>query len=147
MIAREDWTWYGNAGHFICGHWCRFHLCTKVGPWLVSTVGQYWPERPVWEIHARVHDPVWLRANAHRKSDDFDHAYMQRFGFEEIGYNRTFETMVFKAGPPCTADGCECGQPTLESGMELDAAPANTAGEATRNHLRLCEEWAQKESA
>jgi len=33
--------WYGNAGHFICASRCRFHLCTEVGEYLVSTVGEF----------------------------------------------------------------------------------------------------------
>ncbi len=40
-IPESKWEWFGNAGHFMCSQWCRFHLCTKVGPWLVSTVGEY----------------------------------------------------------------------------------------------------------
>jgi hypothetical protein len=61
----------------------------------VSTVGEYWPERPSREIHAEVRDPAWLDENRSRKGDDFDRAYMQRFGFHEIGCDRTYETMVF----------------------------------------------------
>ena len=37
----SDWKHYGNAGHFICSSRCRFHLCTEVGEYLVSTVGEY----------------------------------------------------------------------------------------------------------
>jgi hypothetical protein len=34
--------WFGNAGHFIGGHRCQFHLCTLIkDKWLVSTVGEY----------------------------------------------------------------------------------------------------------
>lgn len=41
MIPQKDWKWFGQAGHFICGQWCRFHLCTKIGRSIVSTVGLY----------------------------------------------------------------------------------------------------------
>ena len=105
-MPRSDWKWFGNAGYLIVGHMCRFHLCTQVGGYLISTVGQYWPERPSREIHASVYDPEWLSRNRHRQGDDFDHAYMKRFGYEEIGCGRTFETMVFRAGPICKC-GCE----------------------------------------
>lgn len=128
--------WFGNAGHFICGHWCRFHLTTQVGDFLVSTVGQYWPERSSREIHARVHDSAWLADNSHRKGDDFDHAYMKRFGFEEIGYQRTFETMVFRAGEPCRAPDCMCGLPGIDGG-ELDFRGYNDARAATEGHMAL----------
>lgn len=52
----SSWEWYGHPAHFICGDKCRFHLATKVGKYLVSTVGELWPERRVREIHAEVHD-------------------------------------------------------------------------------------------
>lgn len=35
--------WYGNAGHLCVSNYCRFHLCTEVGDYLVSTVGEYYP--------------------------------------------------------------------------------------------------------
>ena len=42
-IPESDWVWCGYAGHFIGGHNCRFHLTTMIGPWSVSTVGDYYP--------------------------------------------------------------------------------------------------------
>ena len=44
-IPQSEWIWYGNAGHFIGGRDCVFHLTTKVGKYLVSTVGEYYPKR------------------------------------------------------------------------------------------------------
>jgi hypothetical protein len=38
-IPIEDWVWYGHAGHFICSYRCLFRLATKIGPYLISTVG------------------------------------------------------------------------------------------------------------
>ena len=141
-VEQKDWQWFGHAGHFICAHWCRFHLCTKVGDYLVSTVGEYWPERSSREIHARIHDPAWLARNQHRKGDDFDLAYMERFGFEDIGFERKYETMVFKAGKPCTSAECGCGLPKIDS-SELDFGAYNDAGTATRGHLAICERWSE----
>ena len=43
MIEEKEWKWYGNAGHFIGSNSCRFHLCTEIGDFLVSTVGDYFP--------------------------------------------------------------------------------------------------------
>lgn len=37
----SQWVWYGHAGHLCVANSCRFHLCTKVGRYLVSTVGDY----------------------------------------------------------------------------------------------------------
>ena len=143
MIAKDKWEWFGNAGHFICGHNCRFHLCTKVGKYLVSTVGQLWPSRESREVHAEVYDSKWLEKNAARLGDDFDNAYFERFGYETIGCDRTFETMVFKAGARCKEPGCKCGMPSI-GGSELDFKGYNTAGEATKGHMAMCRKWAAK---
>ena len=142
MRDQTKWKWFGHAGHLCVGHLCRFHLCTLVGKYLVSTVGEYWPERPAREIHAQCHDPKWLAKNSILRGDDFNAAYMKRFGFEEIGCDRKYETMVFEAGKPCVAKDCGCGLPAI-SGSELDCLGANDAGTATKNHMQLCKKWAK----
>lgn len=43
MQSRAGWKWYGYAGHFIGGKSCSYHLCTRVGAFLISTVGDYYP--------------------------------------------------------------------------------------------------------
>ena len=40
MIPRNQWKWFGIAGHYILGHRCQFHLTTQVGKYLISTVGE-----------------------------------------------------------------------------------------------------------
>ena len=137
MIDESKWEWFGNAAHLIVGQWCRFHMATLIGKYLVSTVGEYWPERGSREIHAKVADPQWLAKNIHRKGDDFDHEYFKRFGYEEIGCDRKYETFVFKAGERCKAKGCGCGLPDID-GSELDSLAANDAGTATKNHREMC---------
>jgi hypothetical protein len=115
-----------------------------VGKYLISTVGQYWPDRVVREIHAQVHDLKWLEANKSKRGDDFDNAYFKRFGYEEIGYEISYETMVFKAGKRCDSKECGCGLPTI-SGSELDFLGYNTASAATKGHMELCLKWAKKQ--
>jgi len=39
------WKHYGNAGHLCVANLCRFHLCTEVGEYLVSTVGEYYRDQ------------------------------------------------------------------------------------------------------
>lgn len=141
--SRPTVKWFGNAGHFICSHWCRFHLTTQVGPWLVSTVGEYWPERPAREMHARVYDAAWLAENHHLKGDHFDSAYLNRFGFQEIGSGRTYETMVFCAGNPCARTDCGCGLPEID-GSQLDFRGYTDAGAATRGHMAMLKKWSRK---
>jgi hypothetical protein len=43
MESRTGWKWYGYAGHLCVGKRCAYHLCTRVGGFLVSTVGHYLP--------------------------------------------------------------------------------------------------------
>jgi len=42
-IPESEWVWYGFAGHFIGGKDCAYHLCTRIGGYLISTVGMYYP--------------------------------------------------------------------------------------------------------
>lgn len=39
-IPESEWVWYGFPGHFILGARCQYHLCTRIGEVLVSTVGR-----------------------------------------------------------------------------------------------------------
>lgn len=91
----------GMPGHFIGASRCVWHMTTIVGPYLVSTVGDY---RPVNE----------------EKSTN-------------IGLNRKYETMVFRAGAACARPECGCGVPDHD-GHGIDFAPYNTAGEAQTGH-------------
>lgn len=105
---------------------------------MVSTVGELWQDRAVREIHAQVRDPEWLVMNVHLKGDDFDHAYMQKFGYQEIGYDRKYETMVFEiTGEECQ---CGCGLPKIVP-SELDSSSYNDAKAATEGHEKICRKW------
>lgn len=140
-IPESEWKWFGTAGHFICGQWCRFHLCTQVGNYLVSTVGQYFPPEGVREILAEKRGITLEGRGEYREAD-----YLIKVGFEDIGYKRKYETMVFAAGPTCTVPECECGMPTT-NGYEIDFAGANTTKEAMEMHVRLCRKFASEELA
>ncbi len=142
MSKKENWVWMPHAGHLIVGHYCRFHLNTYVGKYIVSTVGEYWPERQVREIHAKVHDPVWWNENRLLQGNNFDRAYMQRFGFEEIGLNRTYETMVFRAKRELDPRYMCCPW-TMRDTENLDDAAYIDSVEAYRGHLAMCKIWAK----
>ena len=75
-IDLAGWEWYGNAAHFCGAKDCRFHLTTEVGQYVVSTVGDYYPQ------------------GSERKIEPTD-----------IGSNRTHETMVFAVVGRCKC-GC-----------------------------------------
>jgi hypothetical protein len=133
MESKETWQWFGNAGHFICAQWCRFHLCTKVGDYLVSTVGEYVPDEGAREIHAQVRG-IELEGRGDARLAD----YMKKVGFQEIGFRRTYETMIFRAGAPCTRPDCNCGLPEI-NGSKLWMDGYTTAGDATLGHMAACE--------
>jgi hypothetical protein len=140
-ITKDKWLWMPHAGHFICGNDCRFHLATKVGKYLVSTVGEYWPDQAVRRIHAEVCDNPWYLINGSLKGDNFNSAYMKKFGFEDLGYDRKYETMVFKA---VKAKKCKACPYTQGDGDNLDYVGYNDSAEAYKGHLKMCDKWSNQ---
>ena len=138
---KKNWVWMPHAGHFIAGNKCNFHLSTKVGKYLVSTVGEYWPDRVSREIHAKIYDQKWYLENVSLLGDYFDSAYMKRFGFEEIGLNRTFETMVFRA---VKDKENKCCPYTANDWDNIDFCGYKTAADAYKGHLKICDKWSKK---
>lgn len=125
MVPHSEWEWYGLPGHFICGQWCRFHLCTLVGHYVVSSVGEY--------IHPR-HSGGSERAEAEWMKDNWPGEY--------IGRNRKYETMVFHAAGRCNEPDCMCGQPDIDP-AEVECRGCNTRKEATENHMAMCHKYAE----
>ncbi|MFW5895594.1 MAG: hypothetical protein ACOCT9_02500 [archaeon] len=140
---KENWIWMPHPAHLIVGRDCKFHLATYVGRYIVSTVGEYWPDRQVREIHAEVHDPDWYERNKHLKGDNFDSAFFKRFGWLEIGAGATYETMVFKA-KKSTEDDCSSCPYVIESGQDIDAERYNDGKSAYEGHLKMCKKWSRK---
>jgi len=125
-IPQTEWEWFGNHGHFICGRWCRFHLCTKVGKYLISTVGEY--------VHAK-HS---------QGSEQIDTAWVKdNYPGKDIGAGRKYETMVFLAGERCRIEECGCGLPKIIF-PELYMLGYNKAGCAAAGHLKACKEFASQ---
>lgn len=123
-VSAEKWKWFGNAAHFICARWCRFHLATQVGSFIVSTVGEY--VHPMNSQGSEIIEAEWLKENP--------------LG-AEIGCGRKFETMVFSTTDKLC--DCGCGMPGIDF-SELDGAGYNTRGDATTGHLKMCRKWAKK---
>jgi hypothetical protein len=119
-IPESEWEWFGNVGHLIVGSWCRFHLTTVVGQYLISTVGFWVPPKAGERAEAD-----WLAKHPEG---------------EEIGPGRFYETMVFVAGERCGGD-CGCGLPST-NGHELDFAGYQKPAEAQRGHMEMCRKWA-----
>jgi len=137
-VPSAEWKWFGTAAHFICGQWCRFHLCTLVGQYVVSTVGQLWFDRDVRAIQAEARG-----ITIEGKGDAWDYDYFNKIGYEPVGLNRLYETMVFLwSGNVCEENKCNCGTPTIIASGDLDFDGYNTGTEATAGHWRLCYKWA-----
>jgi len=80
LIATDkNWIWMPHPGHFIGADDCRYRLCTYVNGFIVSTIGEYYP------------DPSRPK---------------QTLGTVDRDY---FETMVFRAqkNDKCEFCGCE----------------------------------------
>lgn len=115
LYPKDKWIWMPHAAHFICGHQCRFKLATYVGGYIVSTVGE-------------LPDP--------RKPDSRE--------YEDIGYQRKYETMVFQAAPQNPKYTC-CPFSIINAGDGVDMAGYNDANAATAGHYALCEKWSRIE--
>ena len=129
------WAWMPHAGHFICAKYCRFHLNTYVGGYIVSTVGEYVPDSEVREIFATARG-ISLEGRGDERLAD----YMEKIGYEELGYQRLYETMVFKA----KKSDNKCCPYTASNWMEEDTEGYNTAEDAYKGHLRMCKKWGRK---
>jgi hypothetical protein len=138
-ISKSKWKWYGNAGHFICSDNCRFHITTEVGKYLISTVGEYFPDSGTREILASSRGIKLEGIGDERKYD-----YMKKIGFEDLGYNRKYETMVFRIGTHCNAEDCACGLPRPIDWSEIDSGGYNSAKDATNGHTEMCQKWSRE---
>lgn len=125
-----------HPGHLCVARDCRFHLNTYVGGYIVSTVGEYWPDSRVREINAKCRGKI-IRGIG----DEWDINYFKEFGYEEIGYNRKYETMVFKAKKSKNKECCPYDVADLS---ELDIEGYNTPDDAVKGHMKLCLKWSKK---
>lgn len=44
-IPKSEWVWMPHPGHFIGASKCQFRLNTRVGNYIISTIGEYRPFR------------------------------------------------------------------------------------------------------
>lgn len=139
MIPAHEWLWFGRAMHFICGSDCQFHMATKVGDYIVSTVGQLWPDSTVRRIQAQVKNKLDGAPLPKGIGNEYDANYFKQFGWEDIGFGRKYETMVFLA-KPCKRKGCACGGWEADAGAEVHDLMKgyNQADLARDGHMDAC---------
>lgn len=132
-MRRSKWIWMPHPGHFIGGAECKFHLNTYVGKYIVSTVGEYRPpflDKMLDELE--------------RKQAFGSMLHVDENGNSLLGYNRTFETMVFEAHPR-TNDGIAeedgCCPWEINPSIEIDMQGYNSSGDAYKGHMEMCKKW------
>jgi len=135
-MKKKNWVWMPHPGHLIISRDCRFHLNTYVGGYIVSTVGEYLPDSQVREILAKSRG-IELQGNGDARLAD----YMQKIGYEEIGYQHLYETMVFSA----IKSNDKCCPYTASSWGELDTDCYGTPEDAFRGHYAMCKKWAKND--
>jgi hypothetical protein len=105
----KDWLWMPHAGHLCVSDRCKFHLNTYVNGYIISTVGEY-------------------KSQIESESEEFD----------DIGANRKYETMVFKAKKSDV--GC-CPYEAIIEGESLEFEGYNDPLEARIGHIELCKKY------
>ncbi len=138
MSERSEWVWMPHVGHLIVGNHCRFRLNTCVGDFIVSTVGEYLPQESMWDIFAKSKG-ITLKGRGDAREADF----IDRVGYEDLGLDRKFETMVFQSRTITNNSCCPFEPGSWEN---VDGAGYNEAGAARLGHMAMCEKWS-KESA
>lgn len=164
-ITKEDWVWMPHPGHFICSNDCRYKLNTYVNGYIVSTVGELWPDEIIRRIHLDVKIKLWrpknhnlkntgffsgrdrhfpledLKALSDLKGDNFDHQYLKMFGYETLGDTGLYETMVFKAKK--SEEECSCCPWRIDQNTDWDADSErySTPENAYKGHISYCEKY------
>jgi hypothetical protein len=101
------------------------------------TIGELWNDSVVRRIYAESRNKLWWEQNNHLRGDSFDKSYMKKFGYEEVGCERLYETMVFKAKKANQV----CCPYVMSNAMELDCDGYVTPESATRGHMDMCKKW------
>lgn len=114
--------WMPHPGHLCVASSCKFVMNTYVNGYIVSTVGEWVP------YDRQKNFPQFYGAN-----------WMKNF--EEIGLDRFYETMVFKAkrNPD---NGC-CPYRAV-SGENIDQDGYNSADDARKGHMKMLNKYRRK---
>lgn len=139
-LNKEKWVWMPHAGHFILGSQCRFRLNTYVNGYIISTVGEYVPDSEVRRIFRKSRGwDTYLIGDA--EEVDFIKRTGGAKGFgEEIGLDRKYETMVFKA----KRSKYKCCPWEMENPSSLDMDSYNLSADAYAGHLKMCARYAKR---
>lgn len=135
-MNKKDWIWMPHPGHLIVSRDCRFHLNTYIGEYIVSTVGEYLPDSQIREINAK-HRGIELEGIGDARLTD----YMKKYGYEDIGFKRLYETMVFESEKDNESGCCPY---KAKDWQEKDMDAYNSAEDAFKGHMKMCLKWENK---
>jgi len=107
---------------------------TYVNGYIVSTVGEYWPDYRIRKIIAES-----KKIEVIGEGDSWNADYMKKIGFEDIGYNRKYETMVFRAKK--SEESC-CPYIALNF-SDLEFYGYNDAGAAFAGHNNMIKKYSE----
>lgn len=101
MIPENEWIWQGHPGHFCAASYCRFHLATRVGDYLISTVGDYYTnpedgERK--EIGYSADGSAWFETYVFKVAGTLDCGCAEVDGWSEIDGERWSEAKMAHDG-------------------------------------------------
>lgn len=94
-MSKEEWIWMPHPDHLCIADSCRFRLATYVNGHVVSTVGEYFPDRDVrrYILQSRLssgfeseEEKGKIRLVLSKIGDDFNRYYLQMFGWDDIGW-------------------------------------------------------------
>lgn len=137
-LKKADWVWQPHAGHFIMGNNCLFRMNTYVGGYIVSTVGELMHDSEVREIMAKSRGIDLVGKGDARHAD-----YMEKIGYDSVGHNRKYESMVFKA--KSSGSRCSCCEWIIEQAEDVDSGSYNDSVSARKGHMKLCLKWSGEE--
>lgn len=110
-MSKENWIHMPHPGHFICAYECRFRMNTWVNGYIISTIGEMIRKQPVKD---------------------------EEFKYDEVGYNRLYETMVFKSEPKLEVACCPY---RVADFSELECVGYNSDILAFAGHYAMCEKY------
>lgn len=90
MIPESEWVWQGHGAHFPGD--CKFHMGTRVGGYLISTIGDY-----------------YTRAGERERLGGGEGSYFETFVFKAAG---TLECGCAEIADLCEIEGIRYGTAT-----------------------------------
>jgi len=136
LESKDGWIWIPHPAHLCVSEMCRFILATYVNGYIISTVGEYVPPEGVMRIFASIRN-IKLDGIGEKLEQD----YLNKIGFEEIGVDTFYETMVFNAKESEECIACPFVQ---ADGNDLDCERYNDAKTAFIGHYKMCMKWNNK---